>query len=208
MITNEFDIKAASWDTSNMNIDRAKRVADEILQVIPVSAEMSAMEFGAGTGLLSFLLRGHLKEITMIENSAGMLKVLGEKIIAEGAENMKVLDHDLENDEYRGSKFDLIYTLMALHHVTDVGKIINTFSGMLNRGGHLAIADLYSEDGSFHGAGFTGHRGFDTESLSAILEKNGFTNISHREVYVIDKMTSDNSRKHFRVFLMTAVLAG
>ena len=48
---------------------------------------------------------------------------------------------------------------------------------LLNAGGFLAIADLYEEDGSFHGEGFTGHNGFDPENLSEILRKNRFRNI-------------------------------
>jgi len=203
---NEFDIKAAEWDKSNMHLDRARTVASEIMKQIPLTAGMKAMEFGAGTGLLSFLLRDQLKEITLVDNSAGMVKVLREKLDAVDAENMRVLEIDLEHDDYTDGRVDLIYTLMVLHHVNDVETIIRKFSEMLNPGGHLAIADLYTEDGSFHGEGFTGHRGFDTATLSALLEKYGFSNVSHQKVYVIDKITADNSRKQFEVFLLTATL--
>ena len=51
---------------------------------------------------------------------------------------------------------------MVLHHVTDIENIIRKFHNLLNPDGHLAIADLYTEDGSFHGKEFTGHKGFDT----------------------------------------------
>jgi len=150
--------------------------------------------------------RDQLKEITLVDNSAGMVKVLREKLDAVDAENMRVLEIDLEHDDYTDGRVDLIYTLMVLHHVNDVETIIRKFSEMLNPGGHLAIADLYTEDGSFHGEGFTGHRGFDTATLSALLEKYGFSNVSHQKVYVIDKITADNSRKQFEVFLLTATL--
>ncbi len=203
---NEFDIKASEWDKSNMHLDRARAVAGEILKSIPLTTEMKALEFGAGTGLLSFLLRDYLKEITLIDNSAGMVKVLGEKVHAINAVNMKVLEIDLEHDDNVDSSFDLIYTLMVLHHVNDVETIIRKFSGMLNPGGHLAIADLYSEDGSFHGTGFSGHKGFDSATLATLLEKYGFSNVSHRKVYLIEKVTADNLLKQFEVFLMTAEL--
>ena len=52
---------------------------------------MTAMEFGAGTGLLSFILKDHLKEITLIDNSEGMVKVLNEKVLTTKAGNMKVV---------------------------------------------------------------------------------------------------------------------
>jgi len=203
---NEFDIKAAEWDKSDMHSDRARTVAGEILKEIPITAEMRALEFGAGTGLLSFLLRDKLKEITLVDNSAGMVKVLREKLSADNTGNMKVLDIDLEHDDYPDGRVDLIYTLMVLHHVNDVETIIRKFSGMLNPGGYLAIADLYPEDGSFHGESFNGHKGFDTAKLAALLEKYGFRVISQRKVYVIDKITSDDSRKQFEVFLMIAML--
>ena len=203
---NEFDIKAAEWDKSMMHRERAEKVAGEIMKQIPLNRTMSALEFGAGTGLLSFMLKDHLREITLIDNSQGMVKVLNEKLKTAEAKNLKVVFADLEHDDYEEGSFDLIYTLMVLHHVVDVETIIKKFRGLLNPGGYLAIADLYSEDGSFHGGGFTGHRGFDPGQLSALLQKHGFTGISHRKVYVIERAVSENSREKYDVFLLTASL--
>jgi tRNA (cmo5U34)-methyltransferase len=201
---NEFDIKAAEWDKSGMHRERAAAIAGEIIKEIPLTRDMTALEFGAGTGLLSFMLKDHLKEITLIDNSEGMVKVLNEKLNAEKTDNLKVVKADLEHEDYAAGTFDLIYTLMVLHHVGDVESIIDKFHGLLRPGGHLAIADLYSEDGSFHGDGFHGHKGFDPGLLSALLEKCGFTGLSHRKVYTIDKVISENGRKNFDLFLMTA----
>lgn len=201
---NEFDIKATEWDKNDMHRERARTVAREILEEISLNREMTALEFGAGTGLLSYMLKDHLKEITLIDNSEGMVKVLNEKLKAEKADNLKVVKADLEHEDFKGGPFDLIYTLMVLHHVGDVETIIRKFHSLLRPGGHLAISDLYSEDGSFHGEGFHGHHGFDPVSLTALLGKYGFTGINHHKVYVIDKKTSDNNSKKFDIFLMTA----
>lgn len=201
---NEFDIKASEWDKSEMHKERAAAIASEIVRQIPLNIEMTALEFGAGTGLLSFMLKDHLKEITLIDNSEGMVNVLNEKLIAAKADNLKVVKADLEHEDLSPGNFDLIYTLMVLHHVGDVELIIKKFYSLLKPGGHLAIADLYSEDGSFHGEGFHGHQGFDPGSLSALLEKCGFTGLNHRKVYVIDKVISETRSKKFDVFLMTA----
>jgi 2-polyprenyl-3-methyl-5-hydroxy-6-metoxy-1,4-benzoquinol methylase len=205
---NEFDHKAAEWDKNRMYHERAEAIAGEISKVIPLSREWQALEFGPGTGLLSLLLKDQLKEITLIDSSAGMVKVMNEKIAAEGVGNLRVLHLDLEHEDPGDEKYDLIYNLMVLHHVSDVEKIIGKFRDMLNPGGYLAVADLCSEDGTFHGGGFTGHRGFDPAELKAIFEKTGFEEISHRKVYVIDKVMVDGSKKQFEVFLMTASLPG
>lgn len=51
------------------------------------------------------------------------------------------------------------------------------FRAMLVEGGHLCIADLEREDGSFHGADFDGHHGFDRVSLSDELAGAGFHDV-------------------------------
>jgi ubiquinone/menaquinone biosynthesis C-methylase UbiE len=202
---NEFDIKAKEWDSSAMHRERAKVVADEILRKLPLTKSTKALEYGAGTGLLSFNLRENLGEITMIDSSQGMVNVLNEKIRHTGSDNMKAAMINLEKEDYTVERFNLIYTLMVLHHVNDLDRVLGRFSNMLLPGGYLAIADLHSEDGSFHGEGFPGHRGFDTGKLAAILGNHGFTEINHSDVYLIDKITADNTRRQFEVFLMTAV---
>jgi len=202
---NEFDIKAKEWDSSLMHRERAKVVADEILSRLPLTKSIKALEYGAGTGLLSFNLREYLGEITMIDSSQGMVNVLNEKIRNSGSDNMNAAMINLEKEDYPAEKFNLIYTLMVLHHVSDLDRVLDRFSNMLMPGGYLAIADLHSEDGSFHGEGFSGHKGFDTGRLAAMLEKHGFADIDHSDVYLIDKITADKNRKQFQVFLMTAV---
>ena len=201
---NEFDIKAAGWDQNPMHWDRSEAISNQIKKLIPLSKQMTALEYGAGTGITSFLLKDYLKEITLMDNSSEMVKVINEKIKTTKVRNLRTLNFDLESMDYKLAKFDLIFTQMVLHHVTDIGNIINKFYNLLNPGGHLAIADLYPEDGSFHGEGFTGHRGFDPTELSGLLLNQGFQNISHRKCYVISKKISDVETQQFDVFLLIA----
>ena len=201
---NEFDIKAAGWDENPVHVDRASSIARQVLEIIPLNPGMIALEYGAGTGLSSFLLRDHLKEITLMDNSLEMVRIMRKKIRDSGAENLRVLKFDLEHKDYRKGKFDFIFTQMVLHHVDDTETILRRFGDLLNSGGFLAIADLYKEDGSFHGEGFTGHRGFDPEELSGILEKYHFKNISHRPCFTINKMLTETETRPFGLFLLVA----
>jgi ubiquinone/menaquinone biosynthesis C-methylase UbiE len=199
---NEFDIKAAGWDQNKMHWDRSEAIAMEIKKMIPLNTDMKVLEFGAGTGITSFLLKDLVKEITLMDNSSEMVRVMTEKIKASKVKNLKVLNFNLEHSDYKNDRFDLIFTQMVLHHVTDIDLIISRFKKLLNPGGYLAIADLYPEDGSFHGDDFTGHRGFDVEILSNQIRTQGFTNISHRKCFVINKKISDSETKQFDVFLL------
>ena len=200
----EFDLRAADWDKNPMHWDRSVAIAGEILKNVPLKPFFRAMEFGAGTGILSFLLKDHLKEILLIDNSAEMIRLTNEKIEASGAANLHTKFFDLENSDLDGNKFDLIFTQMVLHHVSDIEKIFTKFHTMLSPGGYLAIADLYTEDGSFHGEGFDGHLGFDPVDLAEIMEKKQFNNISHKECFVITRIISESETSYFPVFLITA----
>ena len=201
---NEFDIKAAEWDNNPMHWDRSAAIAKELKNLIPLKKEMTALEYGAGTGITSFLLRDDLKEITLMDNSSEMIKVINEKIKSTKVKNLIALNFNLENEDYKVKKFDLIFTQMVLHHVGDIGKIINKFNLLLNPKGHLVIADLYEEDGSFHGEGFSGHNGFNIAALSDILRKNSFSDIFHKTCFVIDRKISETESKQFEVFIITA----
>ena len=199
----EFDQKATDWDKDQIHIQRSEAIASELLKMIPITSTMHALEFGAGTGLLSFILKDRLSEIIMIDNSKEMIRVVQEKIDAEQSLNMKALCVDLVKDPYE-NQFDLIYNQMVFHHVEDIEFIVKKFHTLLKPGGYLAIADLYTEDGSFHGKGFTGHKGFDVDQLATILVKQGFTNIQHTECFVINRVNEKLETTSYPVFLLTA----
>jgi len=201
---NEFDIKAAGWDLNPMHIERSAAVAELIRKRIPLNRSMRALEFGAGTGLTSFLLQNDLGEIIMMDSSTEMVRIMTEKTKGADAKNLKPLFFDLEKNDWEDEKFDLIMTQMVLHHVDDIEGIILKFHKMLSPHGHLAVADLYPEDGSFHGMDFSGHRGFDPGQLSGLLKQHGYTNISHEKCYVITREITQTSIKQFDIFLLVA----
>jgi ubiquinone/menaquinone biosynthesis C-methylase UbiE len=201
---NEFDIKAGEWDKNPMHWDRSVAITDQIKKLIPLNKEMIALEYGAGTGIASFLLKDHLKEITLMDSSSEMVRVMDAKIKTTNSKNLKALYFDLEHSDYTDGKFDFIFNQMVFHHVTNIDNIIRKFYELLNPGGYIAIADLYPEDGSFHGEGFKGYKGFDPAELSSLLIKSGFEKVSHRQCFIINKKISDTENKQFEVFLLTA----
>lgn len=198
---NEFDARARDWDSNPIHWERSEAIAKAILKQIPVKPGMKALEYGAGTGILSFLLADNFAEITLMDNSTAMVQVMHEKIANTQLKHLKPLVFDLEQSDYDTQKFDFIFSQMVLHHVLEPQLLLTKFYQMLNPNGYLAIADLYPEDGSFHGDEFNGHKGFDTSALQAHLEKTGFTNVITQPCYTIRKTINDTVRE-FPIFLM------
>ena len=156
-----FDQRAKDWDSDPAKVERAWTVAEAIRKAVPLTTVMNALEYGCGTGLLSFALQPDLGQITLADTSQGMLDVLAGKIAAAGVKNMHPIRLDLLSDPRPLEHYRLIYSLMVLHHIQQVQSIIEIFHAMLEPNSYLLIADLDKEDGSFHTDGTTDvHRGF------------------------------------------------
>jgi len=194
----DFDSKAKTWDDSERT-ERARKVADNIRERVRLTQEMTGFEFGCGTGLLSFALRNDLGRIDMADSSDGMLEVLRDKIAAGGIGNMRPVKLDLAVDPLPADRYDLVYSLMTLHHIVDTGKVLRDLHALLKSPGTLCIADLDQEDGSFHREEFSGHDGFDRGHLKRQVEQAGFKNVSFSTVLKVNKDGRD-----YPVFLMVA----
>ncbi|MDD2306140.1 MAG: class I SAM-dependent methyltransferase [Prolixibacteraceae bacterium] len=193
----EFDARAREWDKDKMHMDRSVAIAAELEKMIPLHSGMKALEYGAGTGILSFLLKDRFSGIILMDNSQEMIKVCVEKTEYFKTNHILPIWFDLENKDY-DHHFDIIYNQMVLHHVNDYEAIIYTFHSMLNPGGYLAIADLYTEDGSFHGPDVKVHLGFDPEELTEIFRNAGFKNIKYQTCFEVKR----DSGVKYPVFLL------
>jgi ubiquinone/menaquinone biosynthesis C-methylase UbiE len=199
-----FDERAKDWDSDPANVERARVVGEAIRARVPLQPDMTALEYGCGTGLLSFALQPDFDSITLADTSQGMLDVLAEKIKAAGVANMHPVRLDLSSDPPPDSRYGIIYSLMTLHHVPDTEKVLGRFFTLLDAGGYLCIADLEKEDGSFHGADVTDvHKGFDRSALQNQLEAAGFRDITFSSVSAVKRQV-DGVEKAFPLFLMIA----
>ncbi len=195
----DFESRAKDWDKLPDRVERARATAKAMHRRVKLTPDMSALEYGCGTGLLSFELQSCLRTIVMADISPAMLDVLREKIASAGVTNMEPLRLDLSIDPPPARSFDLIYTLLTLHHIPNIQPVLEKFHALLKPGGILCIADLDKEDGTFHDGDFDGHHGFDRRQLKADLCCLGFTNIVFETCYAIPRNGRD-----YPMFLLVA----
>ena len=194
-----FDKIAKEWDMSDVRTALSENIAKTLIESVALKDSMHIMDFGAGTGLLTSHILGHVKSVAAVDISAGMLDTLSQKdelkeMVTPYCQN--IIHEPLEDD------FDGIISAMALHHVEDTDEILKVFYEHLKDGGFLALADLDKEDGSFHTHGNEGvfHFGFERKALYVKLENAGFKNISFTTAYTISKP----NEKNYPIFLVSA----
>ncbi len=200
----DFDKAAATWDEEPRRVKLAREVADAIIAAVQPTQEMDALDFGCGTGLLTLCLQPHLRSITGIDSSGGMLEALERKVEEQGIANVRTFFLDVERDDRPAGKYHLIVSGMTLHHVRDTAALFRLFSDLLHPGGTLCVADLDLEDGTFHDDP-TGvlHFGFERSVLMELLRQAGFVDIDAITTAVIHKNSPARTRD-YQVFLITA----
>lgn len=197
-MTDHFHEKAADWDNQPVPVQISAGVFEALSTRLSLHADLTVMDFGAGTGLISGKLAPLVKKIHAVDVSPAMLEQLAKKDELAGKVTIhcqNLLERPLEVE------VDLVVSAMAMHHVEDTRGLLSTLHAHLGPGGKVAIADLDAEDGTFHPEHVEGlfHHGFDREDLSRLMHETGFTDV---EIETACEVHRDG--RHYPVFLAIA----
>ncbi len=194
-----FEDLASTWDDDPMRVERARALARAVVDRVDLQGA-HVVEDGCGTGLVGFsLLEVSVPAtLTLIDPSPAMREQVARKIadLAPGRACVLEPGSDL------GSGHDLVISSMVLHHVPDPAEKIRAWAGWVETGGHVAVADLHPEDGSFHGPDVDDvHRGFDPREVARWMEEAGLEVGPPTDVFVIEK-NIEGGEGHFPVWLL------
>ncbi len=201
-----FDSAAQEWDTPE-RIARAVQVANEMVKTLKLDSDAkleSALEFGCGTGLVGFALKDYFQEMSLVDTSQGMIDVVDSKARNLHTGHVKGYCADLLKSNFEPQ--DLIFTSMAMHHVTALNPLLEKLSQMTQIGGRLCIVDLdQDQEGLFHSEeqGFDGHHGFDQQKLGEELRQFGFK-VLGSHTFFRDIKLRKGQRVPYSLFIISA----
>ena len=184
---NHFDDVAVEWDAKTTRMKLTCAVANALKKMCKLSPDMQVLEYGCGTGSLSILIAENFKQIVVVDSSKGMIAELEKKLVDLTETNITPFVFDLTCKPALNTKFDLIITVMTLHHIQNIETIFVKFLEMLAVNGEILIVDLCKEDGSFHSDIKVPHNGFDLEKLILCLKSLGFNNCQTEIIHTIKK---------------------
>lgn len=200
-----FNAMAAEWDDNPMRAGIARAVAAAIADTLPLRTDMRALEYGCGTGLVSVLLANRIGHIVAADIAPAMLAVLDHKCRQAGLSHVETRRLDLTVDPQPAERFDLIFSSMTLHHIEDTAAVLRTLAGLLKPGGWLALADLDTEDGSFHGGPIPGvfHAGFERAWVMERLRAAHLTDIAACTAHTV-RRAGPGGDAEYPIFLISA----
>ncbi len=198
----DFDQEAAAWDDNPVRVKLAEELARALCAAVPLTPDMTVLDFGCGTGLVTLRVAPRVASVTGADTSKGMLDVLTAKAAAAGG--VTVFPFLIGPDgALPGETYDLVMSSMTLHHVEDVPALLRAFHARLAPGGRLCVIDLEPDDGQFHAdpAGVF-HNGFERAALRQQFAAAGFKSVASTFAAQVTKPGRDGVVRAFPVFLM------
>jgi 2-polyprenyl-3-methyl-5-hydroxy-6-metoxy-1,4-benzoquinol methylase len=200
----DFDKEADHWEEDPDRAKLAGDIAAAMTKEVPLTPDMDVLDYGCGTGLLTLLLQPHIRTVTGIDSSQGMIDVLNAKIRKYSLINVKTKFLDLEEGGPLEEMFHLITCSMTMHHVRNPAILIGRFYKCLHEKGYLCIADLDPEEGKFHGNNRgVFHFGFHRSALERDFIGAGFKNIRTTTAATVMKPVDHDGMGAFTIFLIT-----
>jgi 2-polyprenyl-3-methyl-5-hydroxy-6-metoxy-1,4-benzoquinol methylase len=189
MSLDRFNKCAKQWDSKPQRVKSALMFVDEIFKNIKEdTSNFNVLDYGCGSGLVSFGLREYVSSVIGMDYSIGMIKEYNNKVSKLSFDNISSSLHDINNQDLDKELYDLITTNMTMHHIKDTNIFIKKLSLGLKKGGYLAIADIETEDGTFHSDNQgVEHFGFDTNFIKNLYLKNNLDIVVLKELQIINK---------------------
>ncbi|MGO9443206.1 MAG: class I SAM-dependent methyltransferase [Thiobacillaceae bacterium] len=124
------------------------RVADNLVQLAAPKLGDKVLDLATGTGFVALRvarLVGARGSVVGVDLSSGMLKQAEQAAHDERIDNVKFIQADAENFNYRNERFDLIFCCNALAYMSDIPSALRHWHALLRHGGRIAL-NCWSED--------------------------------------------------------------
>lgn len=218
--TNMFDSKAAEFDTNPL-LQQICAVAGKELNSGTLDPDMTVMDFGCGTGLLSLAIADSVKAVVGVDSSQGMVTAFQSKIDSRPSSNMRAVCAELVDTHSLSAandpanpfpeQFDLITSTMTFHHIPDIPALLRLLCHHLAPRGQVAVFDYRKGEGShrFHPPEMDHtvfHKsGFDPGELTEYLAGAGLVGVTCRTLKAFQKSAGDNPLETMEFELLMAV---
>lgn len=209
---NIFDDMASTWNAKPDRVERTRIVAERLRKAIDFTAVDSGLEYGCGTGELSFALADVLPHCLLIDTSMEMLKEAERGTVDRKlAWDTERRDLSTRAADHPRNFADVVLCLQVLHHIDDLETTITNMAAALKPGGQIALIDLPKGSSGFHhGSGHDSHEnphldGLDRDELGGLLQSAGFLDITWHDDITLERDTTDG-KVPYSLFLVTGRL--
>ena len=139
----QFNQIARNYD-NNERIKLAKTISSELNLLFNKGTYDSLLDYGGGTGLVTFDIEHHFNHITVLDASPKMVEICNTKIKTLNKTNIAAIEGDLlaSNNILLHQTYDVILLSLVLLHSGNYMALLQQLVTQLNSNGLLIIVDF------------------------------------------------------------------
>jgi ubiquinone/menaquinone biosynthesis C-methylase UbiE len=142
--------------------ENAVSFAQRIESKIALHSTLVALDFGAGTGLVSLQLLPKVGKVYVLDPFKDMLDKFEADVASTGLRNFEICNGSL--NDFTFPPLDMVTCSLSLHHTPDVKDALQKIFNTLKPGGHLFVVEVVAHV-------------INLDDFSRDLKAVGFTNI-------------------------------
>ncbi|WP_152655533.1 class I SAM-dependent methyltransferase [Oceanobacillus sp. CFH 90083] len=179
MDENVFNQIAKKYDTEDRK-QIAAIIADEIKNTLTDKQYRSILDYGGGTGLVTFQLADQFEKGWLVDSSQEMIQVAQGKIDQQQLKHFEAIECNLAEEDNLNVKADVIVLSLVLLHVPDIVPLLQKLSKLLNPNGLFIIVDFDKNEKIQHPKV---HNGFTEAEINQALNDAGFRDMKMHTFY-------------------------
>lgn len=177
----QFNQIARNYD-NNERIKLAKTISSELNLLFNKGTYDSLLDYGGGTGLVTFDIEHHFNHITVLDASPKMVGICNTKIKTLNKTNIAAIEGDLltSNNILLHQTYDVILLSLVLLHSGNYMALLQQLVTQLNSNGLLIIVDFDKNENVNHP---NIYNGFEQKDIQKSLRTIGLSNIDSHTFY-------------------------
>jgi ubiquinone/menaquinone biosynthesis C-methylase UbiE len=140
-----FERVSADWDAMRSSFYNAD-IIDALADRTGLTADSTVVDVGTGTGFIAAGLAGRVTSVVGIDNSPAMLAVAQQSLDALGADNVTLIEGQIDAVPLPDDSVDVAVANMVLHHAPDPAAMIAEMARVVRPGGRIGITDEMAHD--------------------------------------------------------------
>lgn len=177
----QFNQIARNYDNSE-RIKLDKTISSELNLLFNKGTYDSLLDYGGGTGLVTFDIEHHFNYITVLDASPKMVEICNTKIKTLNKTNIAAIEGDLlvSNNIVLHQTYDVILLSLVLLHSGNYMALLQQLVTQLNSNGLLIIVDFDKNENVNHP---NIYNGFEQKDIHKSLRTIGLSNIDSHTFY-------------------------
>ena len=135
-----FERVSVDWDEMRSSFYNADLI-EALVERAEIGPGSTVVDVGTGTGFVAAGLAGRAAQVVGVDNSPAMLAVARKNLASLGADNVTLIEQDLNALPLPDDSADVAVANMVLHHALDPAAMLAEMARVVSPGGRVAVTD-------------------------------------------------------------------